>query len=63
MKIHLAVLHIICKQTDTHTHTSNIIGVVVHLLVADEPEIINIAPPTSEFLSQWQIEPEEKKYA
>lgn len=59
MKIHLEVLHIICKQTDT----SNMIGVVVYLLVADEPKIINIAPPPLEFLNQWQTEPEETKYA
>jgi len=63
MKIHLEGLHIICKQTNRHTDTSNIIGVVVHLLVADEPKIINIAPPILEFLKQWQKEPEEKKYA
>jgi len=39
------------------------IGVVVYLLVADEPKIINIAPPPLEFLNQWQTEPEETKYA
>jgi hypothetical protein len=49
MKINLEVLHIICKQTDTHRHIKYI-GVVVHLLVADEPKIINIAPPTLKFL-------------
>jgi hypothetical protein len=39
-------------QTDTHTDTPNITGVVVHLLVADEPKVINITPPILEFLNQ-----------
>jgi len=55
--------HYMQTNRQTHTDTSNIIGVVVHLLVADEPRIINIAPPTLKFLNQWQTEPEEKKYA